>query len=72
MIPLRIGEEVETLEEGKGVVLVEVVNQETKGRVDSWNKEVMKSAQGDILVEEEDLKQTEEEEKEGEASTLPP
>ena len=43
------------------MVLVEVVNQETKGRAYSWKK-VQKSAQGDLLVEEEVLKEIEEEE----------
>ena len=42
------------------MVLVEVVNQETKGRENSWKK-VQKSAQEDLLVEEEVLKETEEE-----------
>ena len=53
------------------MVLVEVVNQETKGREEYWNK-IQKSAQEDLLVEEEFLKERKEEEQEEVAPTLPP
>ena len=53
------------------MVLAKVVNQETKGKVDSWNK-IMKSVEGDLLVEEEDLKEIEEEEQEGATCIFPP